>query len=61
MRGVLAAPPAWHANLGMYSALPEWVQVSVLWTRLCIFDANRFAEGVPPVQQVGDNYAFAFL
>ncbi|MGF6971645.1 DNA replication protein DnaC [Paraburkholderia sp. JPY465] len=31
------------------------------WTRLCIFDANRFAEGVPPVQQVGDDYAFAFL
>ncbi|KAF7961506.1 hypothetical protein AWV80_32600 [Cupriavidus sp. UYMU48A] len=33
----------------------------MLWTRLCIFDANRFAEGVPPVQQVGDDYAFAFL
>ncbi|MGF6666191.1 hypothetical protein QF000_007924 [Paraburkholderia atlantica] len=38
-----------------------WVQVPVPWTRLCIFEANRFAEGVPPVQQVFDDYAFAFL
>ncbi|MBB5429628.1 transposase [Paraburkholderia atlantica] len=42
-------------------ALSGWARVPVPWTRLCIFDPNRFAEGVPPVQQVGDDYAFAFL
>ncbi|MGF6536902.1 hypothetical protein OKW32_000188 [Paraburkholderia youngii] len=53
--------PAAMTKRGLRPALSGWVRVPVPWTRLCIFDANRFAEGVPPVQQVGDDYAFAFL
>ena len=33
----------------------------MLRTQLCIFDANRFAEGVPQVNEVGDDHAFALL
>jgi len=42
-------------------ALSGWVRVPVLQTQLSIFDANRFAEGVPQVDDVGDDHAFAFL
>ena len=42
-------------------ALSGWVRVPVLRTHLCIFDAKRFAKGIPQVNEVGDNHAFAFL
>jgi len=31
----------------------------VLQTQLSIFDANRFAEGVPQVDDVGNDHIFA--
>jgi hypothetical protein len=33
----------------------------VLWTRVRIFDTNRLAEGVPQVNEVSDDEAFAHL
>jgi hypothetical protein len=32
----------------------------VLRTRLCIFDVNQFAEGIPQVKDVGDDHAFPY-
>ncbi|MCP3713357.1 transposase [Paraburkholderia sp. CNPSo 3274] len=48
-------------NRGMRPALFGWVRVPLLWTHLSIFDANRPAEGVPQVDEVGDDDALALL
>ncbi len=50
-----------HDDQCLALALSGWVGVPVLQTQLRIFDANRFAEGVPQVDDVGDDHAFALL